>query len=118
MRFVVVGRPHVERTLRLAWRCDDASGRKRVHESRWRGAGSRWSRRGHQRRVSPRWLVVAVLRPEVMGGVINEVAERNGVLLQGRRTYQVSAAAWPERSGDRFSDWINRAQKYVVSDAE
>ena len=54
--------------------------------------------------------------PEVMGGVINEVAERNGVLLQGRRTYQVSAAAWPERSGDRFADWINRAQKYVVSD--
>ena len=38
------------------------------------------------------------------------------VLLQGRRTYQVSAAAWPERSGDPFSDWINRAQKYVVSD--
>jgi len=25
--------------------------------------------------------------PEVMGGVINDVAERNGVLLQGRRTY-------------------------------
>jgi dihydrofolate reductase len=22
----------------------------------------------------------------------------------------------PERSGDRFADWINRAQKYVVSD--
>ena len=54
--------------------------------------------------------------PEVMGPVINEFAERNEVLLQGRRTYQVSAAAWPERSGDPFSDWINRAQKYVVSD--
>jgi hypothetical protein len=39
--------------------------------------------------------------PEVMGAVINEFAERNEVLLQGRRTYQVSAAAWPERSGDR-----------------
>ena len=54
--------------------------------------------------------------PEVMGAVINEYAERCEVLLQGRRTYQVSAAAWPERGGDPFSDWINSAQKYVVSD--
>ena len=54
--------------------------------------------------------------PEVMGPIIDGFAERNEVLLQGRRTYQVSAAAWPERSGDPFSDWINRAQKYVVSD--
>ena len=23
---------------------------------------------------------------------------------------------WPERGGDPFSDWINSAQKYVVSD--
>jgi dihydrofolate reductase len=53
--------------------------------------------------------------PEVMGPVIDEFAERNEVLLQGRRTYQVSAAAWPGRSGP-FADWINRAQKYVVSD--
>ena len=54
--------------------------------------------------------------PEVMGNVVNEFAGRNEVLLQGRRTYQVSAAAWPERGSDPFSDWINRAQKYVVSD--
>lgn len=54
--------------------------------------------------------------PEVMGAVVDEYAERSEVLLQGRRTYQVSATAWPERSGDPFSDWINRAQKYVVSD--
>jgi dihydrofolate reductase len=53
--------------------------------------------------------------PEVMGPVIDEFAERSDALLQGRRTYQVSAAAWPERSG-RFADWINGAQKYVVSD--
>jgi dihydrofolate reductase len=53
--------------------------------------------------------------PEVMGAVIGELAERNEILLQGRRTYQVSAAAWPERSGDPFADWINRAPKYVVS---
>ena len=53
--------------------------------------------------------------PEVMGPVIGDIAERSEVLLQGRRTYQVSAAAWPERAGDPFADWINKAQKYVVS---
>jgi len=54
--------------------------------------------------------------PEVMGPVIGGIAERSEALLQGRRTYQVSAAAWPERSGDPFADWVNSAQKYVVSD--
>jgi len=54
--------------------------------------------------------------PAVMGPVIGGLAERSEVLLQGRRTYQVSAAAWPDRSGDPFADWINQAPKYVVSD--
>jgi dihydrofolate reductase len=54
--------------------------------------------------------------PEVMGAVVDEYAARSEVLLQGRRTYQVSAEAWPERGGDPFADWINGAQKYVVSD--
>ncbi|MBO0828388.1 MAG: dihydrofolate reductase family protein [Streptosporangiales bacterium] len=56
--------------------------------------------------------------PAVMGATLGGFAERSEVLLQGRRTYQVSAAAWPERagSGDAFTDWINGAQKYVVSD--
>jgi len=54
--------------------------------------------------------------PEVMGPVIGELAERCEALLQGGRTYRVSAKAWPERSGDPFSDWINATQKYVVSD--
>ena len=54
--------------------------------------------------------------PEVMGAIVGEFAERSEALLQGRRTYQVSATAWPERGGDRFSDWINATQKYVVSD--
>jgi dihydrofolate reductase len=53
--------------------------------------------------------------PEVMGAVVDEFAERSEALLQGRRTYQVSAAAWPGRSG-KFADWINGARKYVVSD--
>jgi dihydrofolate reductase len=54
--------------------------------------------------------------PEVMGGTYDQLAKQSDALLQGRRTYQVSAAAWPSRSGDDFSDWINRVQKYVVSD--
>ena len=54
--------------------------------------------------------------PEVMGSVVGELAQRCEALLQGRRTYQVSAAAWPERGGDPFTDWINGVQKYVVSD--
>ena len=53
--------------------------------------------------------------PEVMGAVVEEFAGHSEALLQGRRTYQVSSAAWPERSG-KFADWINGAQKYVVSD--
>ena len=54
--------------------------------------------------------------PEAMGPVIGGFAQAGGALLQGRRTYQVSAAAWPGRAGDPFADWINSAQKYVVSD--
>lgn len=54
--------------------------------------------------------------PEVMGGTFDELAGQSDALLQGRRTYQVSASAWPTRSGDGFSDWINSTQKYVVSD--
>jgi dihydrofolate reductase len=54
--------------------------------------------------------------PEVMGPVIGEFAERSQALLQGRRTFQVSSEAWPQRSGDPFADWINSVQKYVVSD--
>jgi dihydrofolate reductase len=54
--------------------------------------------------------------PEVMGAVVGDLAGRSHALLQGRRTYQASAAAWPERGGDPFTEWINSTQKYVVSD--
>lgn len=54
--------------------------------------------------------------PEVMGGTYDELAKTSDALLQGRRTYQVSAAAWPKRSGEGFTEWINSTQKYVVSD--
>ena len=53
--------------------------------------------------------------PEVMGGMYAELAEQSDALMQGRRTYQVSAEAWPGRSGDMFTDWINSVQKSVVS---
>jgi dihydrofolate reductase len=53
--------------------------------------------------------------PVVMYGTYTELAKQSDALMQGRRTYQVSAAAWPQRSGDVFTDWINRVQKYVVS---
>lgn len=53
--------------------------------------------------------------PDVMGGIYDELAKTSDALLLGRRTYQMSAAVWPSRSGDPFSDWINRVQKYVVS---
>jgi dihydrofolate reductase len=36
-------------------------------------------------------------------------------VLMGRYTYESFAAAWPTRSGDPFSDRINRMSKYVVS---
>ena len=55
--------------------------------------------------------------PVVMGGAFDEIAAQSDALLQGRRTYQVSAAAWPNRSGDPYTDWINLVQKYVVSDS-
>lgn len=53
--------------------------------------------------------------PDVMGSMFDKLAEQSDALMQGRSTYQVSADAWPSRSGDVFSDWINRVQKYVVS---
>jgi dihydrofolate reductase len=54
--------------------------------------------------------------PEVMGAAIDEAAKRTDALLQGRRTWQVMAGAWPNRAGDPFADWMNSVQKYVVSD--
>src|SRR5438477_4628387 len=53
--------------------------------------------------------------PDVMGGAIGEMSDRTDALLQGRRTWQVMAGAWPDRAGDPFADWMNSVQKYVVS---
>ena len=54
--------------------------------------------------------------PEAMGSAIGEISGRTEAILQGRRTFQVMAEAWPERAGDPFADWMNSVQKYVVSD--
>jgi dihydrofolate reductase len=53
--------------------------------------------------------------PDVMGAAIGDMSARTDALLQGRRTWQVMAGAWPARAGDPFADWMNRVQKYVVS---
>jgi dihydrofolate reductase len=56
--------------------------------------------------------------PEVMGPALMETVQRTEAALQGRRTYQISAAAWPEQTDDDdpFSSLLNDMQKYVVSD--
>lgn len=53
--------------------------------------------------------------PEVVGGAFDGALERTDALLFGRRTWQVMAAAWPERAGDPFADRMNSVAKYVVS---
>ena len=54
--------------------------------------------------------------PEVMGSAIDELSRSTDALLQGRRTWQVMAGAWPKRAGDPFADWMNSVPKYVASD--
>jgi dihydrofolate reductase len=53
--------------------------------------------------------------PDSMGAVIGEVMSRTTALLFGRRTWEVMAAAWPERAGDPYADQMNAIPKYVVS---
>jgi dihydrofolate reductase len=53
--------------------------------------------------------------PETMGGTWDGVMQRSDAMLFGRRTWEVSAAAWPNQSGDPFSDRINEITKYVAS---
>jgi dihydrofolate reductase len=52
---------------------------------------------------------------EAMGPVLDSVLQRSDAILFGRRTWQVAAAAWPNQSGDPFSDKINAVTKYVAS---
>jgi dihydrofolate reductase len=53
--------------------------------------------------------------PDVMGGFIGAKFESVDALLFGRRTFEVMAAAWPERTGDPFADQMNAIEKHVVT---
>ena len=53
--------------------------------------------------------------PEVMGPAIGAQMAGAEALLFGRRTWQVMAAAWPERAGGPFADQMNAFPKYVAS---
>jgi dihydrofolate reductase len=44
-----------------------------------------------------------------------ELLFASDALLLGRVTYEEFAAAWPSRSGDPFTDYINRMPKFVAS---
>jgi dihydrofolate reductase len=53
--------------------------------------------------------------PETMGPFVASGMATTEALLYGRRTYDGMAAAWPERAGDPFADWMNGLPKYVAS---
>lgn len=52
---------------------------------------------------------------EVMGPMFDEALAGSDALLYERHTWQIMAAAWPERAGDPFADMINAMTKYVAS---
>jgi dihydrofolate reductase len=52
---------------------------------------------------------------ETMAPAIDRDLMEADVLVYGRRTWAVMAAAWPERAGDPFADRINTLPKYVAS---
>lgn len=56
--------------------------------------------------------------PEVMGTALMDAVQQTDAMLQGRRTYEISAAAWPEQvdEDDPFATLMNTMPKYVVSD--
>ena len=52
---------------------------------------------------------------EDTGELNDAVLSEADAMLLGRVTYEGFAAAWPSRSGDRFSDKFNAMPKYAVS---
>jgi dihydrofolate reductase len=53
---------------------------------------------------------------DAMGSAIDEAMQRTDAYVFGRSTWQVSAAAWPQRAGqDPFADKLNAVTKYVAS---
>lgn len=52
---------------------------------------------------------------EAMGSAIDAAMQKTDVYLFGRKTWQVSAEAWPNQSGDPFADKLNSVPKHVAS---
>lgn len=53
---------------------------------------------------------------DAMGSAIDEAMQRTDAYIFGRRTWQVSAAHWPQQTGkDPFADKLNSIPKYVAS---
>lgn len=52
---------------------------------------------------------------DTMGAAIGAAMEKTEAYVFGRRTWQVSADAWPQRAGDPFADVLNALPKYVAS---
>ena len=53
---------------------------------------------------------------EAMGAAIDEAMQKTDAYVFGRKTWQVSAEAWPQRQGeDPFADKLNSIPKYVAS---
>ena len=46
-----------------------------------------------------------------------ELLQTCDIVVMGRRTYDVFASSWPERSGEPYSDRINAMRKIVASTA-
>ncbi|ONI80339.1 pyrimidine reductase [Saccharothrix sp. ALI-22-I] len=58
-----------------------------------------------------------VMYNDEIGETIGADAEAADTLLLGRRTYEVFAASWPQRTieDDPFADWMNNTPKLVAS---
>jgi dihydrofolate reductase len=52
---------------------------------------------------------------EVTARVMGQAMARPGALVLGRRTYEDLARIWPARSGNPYTDALNKSQKYVAS---
>jgi dihydrofolate reductase len=50
-----------------------------------------------------------------MGSAIDEAMQKTDAYIFGRKTWQVSADAWPKQSGDPFADKLNSVTKHVAS---
>jgi dihydrofolate reductase len=54
--------------------------------------------------------------PEAMGAAIDEAMQKTDAYVFGRKTWQVSAEAWPRMQGkDPFADKLNSIPKHVAS---